>query len=415
MKVLAGISQLATCRGHGRQGDIHTIPDAALVWDEGTIKWVGPEAELPSEFRDSERLDAGGRLVIPGLVDCHTHLAFAGWRADEFEQRILGRSYLEIARSGGGIASTVRHTRAASEQQLTERATGFLEEMLALGITTVECKSGYGLDLDAELKLLRVYRRLAAEQAVRIVSTFLGAHIVPAEFRDDPDAYVTLLIERMIPAVGQEKLAACCDVFVEESAFSPAQARRILTAGRRAGLAAKLHADQLSGCGGAELAAEVGALSADHLEHISDGGIAAMAAAAVVAVSLPLASLYLQQPPMPARRLIQAGVPVAVASDFNPGSAPSYHLPLAMTLACTLQSMTPAEALKGATVYAARAVGMEDLTGSLEAGKAADFAIIDAPDVNHWLYHFRPNACVRTVIAGRTKWSSPVFDATRTG
>jgi imidazolonepropionase len=415
MKVLAGISQLATCRGHGRQGDIHTIPDAALVWDEGTIKWVGPEAELPSEFRDSERLDAGGRLVIPGLVDCHTHLAFAGWRADEFEQRILGRSYLEIARSGGGIASTVRHTRAASEQQLTERATGFLEEMLALGITTVECKSGYGLDLDAELKLLRVYRRLAAEQPVRIVSTFLGAHIVPAEFRDDPEAYVTLLIERMIPAVGQEKLAACCDVFVEESAFSPAQARRILTAGRRAGLAAKLHADQLSGCGGAELAAEVGALSADHLEHISDRGIAAMAAAAVVAVSLPLASLYLQQPPMPARRLIQAGVPVAVASDFNPGSAPSYHLPLAMTLACTLQSMTPAEALKGATVYAARAVGMEDLTGSLEAGKAADFAIIDAPDVNHWLYHFRPNACVRTVIAGRTKWSSPVFDATRTG
>jgi imidazolonepropionase len=415
MKVLAGISQLATCRGHGRQGDIHTIPDAALVWDEGTIKWVGPEAELPSEFRDSERLDAGGRLVIPGLVDCHTHLAFAGWRADEFEQRILGRSYLEIARSGGGIASTVRHTRAASEQQLTERAAGFLEEMLALGITTVECKSGYGLDLDAELKLLRVYRRLAAEQAVRIVSTFLGAHIVPAEFRDDPEAYVTLLIERMIPAVGQEKLAACCDVFVEESAFSPAQARRILTAGRRAGLAAKLHADQLSGCGGAELAAEVGALSADHLEHISDRGIAAMAAAAVVAVSLPLASLYLQQPPMPARRLIQAGVPVAVASDFNPGSAPSYHLPLAMTLACTLQSMTPAEALKGATVYAARAVGMEDLTGSLEAGKAADFAIIDAPDVNHWLYHFRPNACVRTVIAGRTKWSSPVFDATRTG
>jgi len=415
MKVLAGISQLATCRGHGRQGDIHTIPDAALVWDEATIKWVGPEAELPSEFRDSERLDAGGRLVIPGLVDCHTHLAFAGWRADEFEQRILGRSYLEIARSGGGIASTVRHTRAASEQQLTERAAGFLEEMLALGITTVECKSGYGLDLDAELKLLRVYRRLAAEQPVRIVSTFLGAHIVPAEFRDDPEAYVTLLIERMIPAVGQEKLAACCDVFVEESAFSPAQARRILTAGRRAGLAAKLHADQLSGCGGAELAAELGALSADHLEHISDGGIAAMAAAGVVAVSLPLASLYLQQPPMPARRLIQAGVPVAVASDFNPGSAPSYHLPLAMTLACTLQGMTPAEALKGATVYAARAVGMEDLTGSLEAGKAADFAIIAAPDVNHWLYHFRPNACVRTVIAGRTKWSSPVYDATRTG
>jgi imidazolonepropionase len=306
----------------------------------------------------------------------------------------------------------VRHTRAASEQQLTVRAAGFLEEMLALGVTTVECKSGYGLDLDTELKLLRVYRRLAAEQPVRIVSTFLGAHIVPPEFRGDPEGYVTLLIERMIPAVGQEKLATCCDVFVEESAFSGSQARRILTAGRRAGLAAKVHADQLSSCGGAELAAEVGALSADHLEHISDAGIAAMAAAGVVAVSLPLASLYLQQSPMPARRLIQAGVPIAVATDFNPGSAPSYHLPLAMMLACTLQSMTPAEALKGATIYAARAVGREEMAGSLEPGKGADFAVIDAPDVNHWLYHFRPNVCVRTVIAGMTQWSGPMYNTT---
>jgi imidazolonepropionase len=412
MKVLANISQLATCRAHGRQGDIHTIPDAALVWDESTIRWVGPESELPSELRDAERLDAGGRLVIPGLVDCHTHLAFGGWRADEFEQRILGRSYLEIGESGGGIASTVRQTRAASEQQLTERAAGFLKQMLALGVTTVECKSGYGLSLDAELKLLRVYRRVAAEQPVRIVTTFLGAHIVPPEFKNDPEAYVALLIDRMIPAVAQEKLASCCDVFVEESAFSVSQARRILTAARRAGLAAKLHADQLSSCGGAELASELGALSADHLEHISEAGVTAIAAAGVVAVSLPLASLYLRQPPMPARRLIQAGVPVAVATDFNPGSAPSYHLPLAMTLACTLQSMTPSEALKGSTIYAARAVGVEKLAGSLEPGKAADFAIIDAPDVNHWLYHFRPNACVRTVIAGATRWATPMYDTT---
>lgn len=412
MKTLHNIRQLATCRAEGGQGDIHAIPDAALVWDDGTIRWVGPEAQLPAEFREAERLDAGGRLVIPGLVDCHTHLAFGGWRADEFEQRILGRSYLEIGGSGGGIASTVRHTRMASEQQLVLRAGGFLEEMLALGVTTVECKSGYGLDLDTELKLLRVYRRLAEEQPVRIVTTFLGAHIVPPEFRDDPEGYVSLLIQRMIPAVAQEKLAACCDVFVEESAFTVAQARRILTAGRRAGLAAKLHADQLSSAGGAELAGELGALSADHLEHISEAGIAAMAAAGVVAVSLPLASLYLRQPPMPARRLIRAGVPVAVATDFNPGSAPSYHLPLAMTLACTLQSMTPAESLKGATIYAARAVGLDQSTGSLEPPKAADFAIIDAPDVNHWLYHFRSNACVRTVIAGSTQWTTPMYDTT---
>ena len=285
--------------------------------------------------------------MIPGLVDCHTHLAFAGWRADEFEQRLRGRSYLDIARAGGGIMSTVRQTRAATEADLLRRAAGFLREMLTLGVTTVECKSGYGLEPDAELKLLRVYRQLAKEQPVRLVPTFLGAHVVPPEFRDNRAGYVDLLADRMIPALAKEKLAACCDVFVEESAFSVAEARRILRAGQKSGLSAKLHADQLTSGGGAELAAELGALSADHLEHISDAGIRAMATAGVVAVSLPLASLYLGQPPMPARRLIEAGVAVAVATDFNPGSAPSFHLPLALTLACTLQRMTPAEALEG--------------------------------------------------------------------
>jgi imidazolonepropionase len=411
MKLLVNIGQLATCRAAGGQGDIHVIPDAAIVWDDGVIQWVGPEKELPAECRRAERLDAGGRLVIPGLIDCHTHLAFGGWRADEFEQRLRGRSYLDISRSGGGIASTVRQTRAATEQQLVDRAARFLEEMLALGVTTVECKSGYGLTLDSELKLLRVYRCLAEEQPVRIVPTFLGAHVVPPEFQDGRESYMRLLIERMIPAVAHEKLAQCCDVFMEESAFSADEARRILRAGQEAGLAPKLHADQLSSGGGAELAAELGALSADHLEHISAPGISAMAAAGVVAVSLPLASLYLGGPPMPARRLIDAGVPVAVATDFNPGSAPSYHLPLALTLACTLQKMTPAEALKGATSYAARALGRQESVGSLEAGKDADFALIDAPDVNHWVYHFRSNACVMTVIGGTTRWSLPVHGA----
>ncbi len=411
MKVLVNVGQLATCRAEGGQGDIHAIPDAAMAWDDGIIRWVGPERELPAEFRRAERLDAGGRLVIPGLVDCHTHLAFGSWRADEFEQRLRGRSYVDIARSGGGIASTVRQTRAATERQLVDRASRFLEEMLALGVTTVECKSGYGLTLDSELKLLRVYRRLAEEQPVRIVPTFLGAHVVPPEFQDDRGGYVQLLIERMIPAVVQEKLARCCDVFVEESAFSADEARRILRAGQQAGLAGKVHADQLSSGGGAELAAELGALSADHLERISEAGIAAMAAAGVVAVSLPLASLYLGAPPMPARRLIDAGVPVAVATDFNPGSAPSYHLPLALTLACVLQRMAPAEALKGATSYAARALGLQESVGSLEAGKAADFVVVDAPDVTHWIYHFRPSACVMTVIAGATRWSSPPHGA----
>ena len=414
MKLLGNIGQLATCRAEGGQSDIHAVPNAAMAWDDkGVIRWVGPEKELPPEYRRAERLDAGGRLVIPGLVDCHTHLAFGGWRADEFEQRVRGHSYLDIARTGGGIASTVRQTRKATEEELRLRAAGFLAEMLALGVTTVECKSGYGLTLESELKLLRVYHRLGSEQPVRIVATFLGAHIIPPEFREQRSGYVDLVIHRMIPAVAEEKLARCCDVFVEDSAFSVEEARQILRAGQKAGLAAKLHADQLGSGGGAELAAELGALSADHLEHISDGGIAAMGAAGVVAVSLPLASLYLGQPPMPARRLIDAGVPVAVATDFNPGSAPSYHLPLALTLACTLQKMTPAEALKGATSYAARALGEQDSTGSLEVGRPADFAVIDAPDVNHWIYHFRSNACVLTVIGGITRWTSPVHDPDR--
>jgi imidazolonepropionase len=407
VRVLGNIGQLATCRPEGGQGEIHPIADGAIAWDDtGTITWVGAERELPGEYREAVRLDAGGRLVIPGLIDCHTHLAFAGWRADELVQRSQGRTYLDISRAGGGILSTVRQTRAASEAQLLERARGFLQEMLALGITTAECKSGYGLDEDTELKLLRVYRRLADEQPVRVVPTFLGAHMVPPEFQKRRAEYVDLLIERMIPRVARDHLATCCDVFVEDSAFSVPEATRILRAAKAAGLSAKLHADQLTAGGGAELAAELGALSADHLECVSERGIGAMAAAGVVGVGLPLASLYLAQPPMPARRLIASGVPVAIASDFNPGSAPSYHLPFALTLACTMLRMTPAEALKAATIHAARAVGRERSLGSLEPGKLADFAVIDAADVDQWLYHLRPNACVMTVIGGITRWAS---------
>jgi len=404
MNLLENIAQLATCHSDGGQGEIHPLADAAMVWEGATIRWVGPRRELPGGYRGAERLDAGGGLVVPGLVDCHTHLAFGGWRAEEFTQRIQGASYLDIARAGGGIARTVRLTREAGEDALYQRARGFVREMIALGVTTIECKSGYGLDREHELELLRVYRRLAETEPVGIVPTFLGAHLVPPEYRERRGAYVALLVDDLIPAVAAERLAACCDVFVEESAFTVEEARRILLAGRRAGLGLKLHADQLTSSGGAELAAEVGALSADHLEHASPAGIEAMAAAGVVAVSLPIASLYLGQPPMPARRLIEAGVPVAVATDFNPGSAPSYHLPLALTLACTLQRMTPAEALKGATSIAALALGLGGRTGSLAPGMAADFAVMEAPDVDHWLYHFRPNACRLTVLQGRAVW-----------
>ncbi len=399
------IGLLATCAADGGQGDIHPIANAALAWRSGRIAWVGPEAELPAEFADDEQvfidwpLSSRG-LVIPGLVDCHTHLAFGGWRANEFVERIQGRTYQEIAAAGGGIASTVAATRAISSEALLDKCGLFLRQMLSLGVTTVECKSGYGLTVAEELRLLRVYRDLAAQGPQRIVPTLLGAHTLPPDMRDRRDAYVDLVIDEMIPAAAREGLAACCDVFVERGAFTVDEARRILRAARDAGLAVKLHADQLSDGGGAALAAQAHAISADHLEHASDAGIAAMAQAGVVAVSLPLATLYLGQAPMPARRFLAAGVPVAVATDFNPGSAPSAHLPLALTLACTMQRMTPAEALKGATLYAARAVGLEPEIGSLEPGKRADFAVLDAPSVDHWLYNFRANACRMTVIDG---------------
>lgn len=414
MPVLRNVGRLVTCRSREGQGELDPIDGAALVWEDGEITWVGREGDLPDPYgngKDSEGevLDAGSRLVVPGLVDCHTHLAFGGWRADEFADRIRGRSYLEIAEAGGGILSTVRATRAASEEALLERCRGFAREMVALGVTTAECKSGYGLDPGSEEKLLRVYRRLADEEPLRVVATFLGAHVVPPEHRNDRGAYVDLLVEEMIPAVARGGLASFCDVFVEESAFSPEEARRILRAGRTVGLGGKLHADQLSDGGGARLAAEEGAVSADHLERVSGDGIRALAGGGTVAVTLPLATLYLDQEPPPARRLIEAGVPVAVATDFNPGTAPSYHLPLALTLACTRQRMTPAEALKGATRYAARAVGLEGRAGSLEPGAAADFAVIDAPDPDQWLYHLRPNACLATVIGGEAVWRAQGF------
>jgi len=376
---------------------------AAMAWEGETIRWVGAEADLPDEYRTWEPESAGGMMVVPGLVDCHTHLAFAGWRAGEFEQRILGRTYLEIAAAGGGILSTVAQTRAASTVDLTGRARRHLGAMGRLGVTTVEAKSGYGLSLEEELRLLEVYHDLG-KGPQRLVPTLLAAHTVPPEYHGRSDAYVDLVCDRIIPEAARRKLARFCDVFVEQKAFSVAQGRRVLETGKRHGLRPKLHADQLTAGGGAELAAEVGAVSADHLEQISEAGIRRMREAGVIAVSLPLASLYLNMAPLPARRLIEAGVPVGVATDFNPGSAPSYHLPFAMTIACTTQRMTPAEVLKGATVVAARAIGLEGEVGSLEPGKSADFAVIDADSVEQWLYHLRDNACVRTVARGRHIW-----------
>ena len=403
MPVLRNIGALARCLVSAPSGEAGVIEDAALAWEGATIRWVGSERDLPAEFSGWPSEDAAGRLVVPGLVDCHTHLAFAGWRSDEFALRLRGATYLQIAAAGGGIASTVAKTRAASTEYLQARCVSHLAEMARLGVTTVEAKSGYGLTVEHELRLLGIYKNLASGPQ-RIVSTLLAAHVVPPEYHDRRNDYVDLIEQELIPRVAREGLARFCDVFVEESAFTVNQARRILLAGKRHGLAPKLHADQLTSSGGAELAAEVGAASADHLERISEAGIHAMAAAGVVAVSLPFASLYLGVGPLPARRLLDAGVPVAVATDFNPGSAPSYHLPVAMTLACTTQRMTPGEVLRGATVVAAQALNLDWDIGSLEPGKSADFAVMDADSVDQWLYHLRPNACLRTVARGREIW-----------
>lgn len=408
MPVLANIGQLARCLPEGGQGAVQPVPDAALAFEADTVRWVGPHAELPAEYASWEQWDAGGGLVTPGLIDCHTHLAFGGFRADEFEQRVRGDSYLDIARAGGGIASTVRATRSATEQQLVDKALPMLREMACLGVTTLECKSGYGLSHEHELMLLRAYARLDDAQPLTLVRTYLGAHIVPPEHADRRDAYIDEIIDRTLPAIAEQRLAEFCDVFVEDGAYTVEEARRIFAAATGLGLGAKVHADQLSDSGGAALAAEVGAVSADHLEQASDAGLAAMAERGVVGVLLPLASLYTFQPPADGRRLIEAGVGVAVSTDFNPGSAPSYVLPFAMALACTLHRLTPAESLKAATTYAAQACGRQDTLGSLSPGMAADFALFDAPSVNHWLYQLRHNACRLTVKAGEVVFGDPL-------
>lgn len=400
MPTLVNIGYLATCKDEGRQRDIHPIKNAAIVWEEDEILWVGRETDLPEEYAGKEIVNAGGQMVVPGLIDCHTHLAFGGWRPDEFALRVQGKSYLEIAKSGGGILSTVKATRSATEDELYAKASNFLAEMVKLGVTTVECKSGYGLTVEDELKTLRVYKRLAENAPVRMVATFLGAHTIPPEYKSDREAYMRLITEEMIPAVAEENLAEFCDVFVEDSAFSVDEARQILVTAQAAGLSSKLHADQLTACGGAELAGELEAVSADHLEQITERGIEAMAESGVIGVTLPIASLYTQEEPLDCRKLISGGIEVAVATDFNPGSAPSYDLPLAMMLACNQGRLTPAETLKGATIYAAKAIHRDRNLGSIQPGKAADFILVDTPSPDFWMYHFRPNIVTKRIFKG---------------
>ena len=368
------------------------IKNGAIAVKERKILWIGRTEEFPKEFslsKGGREIDATGKVVMPGLIDSHTHLVFAGSRENEFEQRIQGLSYLEIAERGGGILSTVEATRKASFDELFSLGKKRLDRMLSKGVTTLEAKSGYGLSLEAEIKILKVVRALQGSHPIDIVPTFLGAHTVPKEFRSNRTHYIDLLLGEMIPMVAQERLAEFCDVFCEEKAFTLEESRKILETGKRYGLRPKIHADQLSPGSGAELAAEVGAFSADHLEYVSQEGIKKMAEKDVTAVLLPGASFFLSMKKFPpAREMIDHGVSVSLATDLNPGSSMTESLPLMMTMGCTMYKMVPREVIQGTTIHAARSMGREKEIGSLEVGKQADILLVAIPNYRYLPYHF---------------------------
>lgn len=356
------------------------VMDGALAIMDGRIAWVGARDDLAQACIDpATRVhDAGGSWITPGLIDCHTHLVHAGNRAHEFELRLNGATYEDIAGSGGGIASTVAATRAATDNELLEQSTLRLKALLREGVTTLEIKSGYGLDAPNEARMLRVARRLGRQFAVTVRTTFLGAHAVPPEFKGHADEYIEFICAQVLPDLASSGLVDAVDAFCETIAFSPAQVERVFNAAHRAGLPVKLHAEQRSDQGGAALAAKHGALSADHLEHLSQAGVDAMAAAGTVAVLLPAAFYFLRDthvPPVDALR--RAGIPIAIATDCNPGTSPTTSLLLTLNMACTLFRMTPAEALAGVTRNAARALGLHTQCGMLQAGMAADFVLWD--------------------------------------
>jgi len=350
---------------------------------------------------DITELDASGSVVFPGFVDSHTHMMFAGSREIEFTMRAEGATYQQIADQGGGILSTVHAVRGATKKELKRSTSRYMTEMMRYGTTTVEVKTGYGLEMDSEVKMLEAINELKNEEIMTVVPTFIGAHAIAPEFRGDTAGYVSLICERMIPYAGKKNLAAFCDVFCEEGYFGVEEAVRILEEGKRWGMVPKVHADELTPSGGAELAARVGAVSADHLENVSEHGISALEEAGVVAGLLPGVSFFLNHGYAPARRIIDAGVPVAIASDFNPGSCMSYSLPLMMTIACTQMRMTPEEAIAAATLNGAAALGLSDTTGSIEVGKRADMVLADIPDYRFIVYHFGVNH-IRTTIKNGT-------------
>ncbi len=376
------------------------IDNAALLVDGQRIEWVAPmsKAKIPL---NSNRVDCEGRLITPGLVDCHTHLVYGGNRADEFEQRLEGASYEEIAQRGGGIVSTVKATRVASESELLTQARVRLEQLLSEGVTTLEIKSGYGLDRDNEIKMLRVAKKLGELYPVRVLKTFLGAHALPPEFAEQADAYIELVCKDMLPAAHAAGLVDAVDVFIESIAFNVEQAQRVFDVAAQLGLPIKAHAEQLSDLGGAVMAASRGALSVDHIEYLPASEVSKLAPHQTVAVLLPGAFYVLREtqlPPLEALRLHQ--VPIAIATDANPGSSPVSSLLLILNMACTLFRLTPREALRGVTINAAKALGLDAEIGSLQAGKQADLVIWDLDKPSELAYQIGINPCVAVMQAG---------------
>ena len=421
--IIKGSSEVLVCAadsrdGHGRLG-VGRIPDGAVAARDGRIVWVGTEAALMEEIRlmrGGEMLDADGRVVMPGLVECHSHLAWAGDRADEFQLRVAGATYRQVQEAGGGIASSVHATRNASDDVLRALARKRLDRFLRYGVTTVEAKSGYGLSLEQELRLLEVYRDVSYLHPVDVVPTLLAAHVVPIEYADRADDYVKLIVKKIIPAVAKRKLARFCDAFCEKGAFDVDQCRLVLEAGLEYGLLPKLHADQLTYMGGTEMAAGLGAVSVDHLDHASEAGIAALTHVAggkraPVAVLLPGATFFLGEGSYaPARRMLDAGVRVALSTDFNPGSSPTQNLWLMATMGCSQLRMTAEEVIRAITIEAAAALTMEDEIGSLEVGKKADIVILDYSRGVEVPYRYGMNPIWRVFKDGKrvVKRDSPV-------
>jgi imidazolonepropionase len=410
--LISGASQLLTLRGRApRRGknlsDLGIVKNGGVLIRDGVIAAVGGLGEIESlpEARSAEKLNVGGRVVLPGFVDSHTHLIHAASRAEEYELKIAGASYEEIARKGGGILNSVKKLRAATSEALKKRAHAALREFAAHGTTTLEAKSGYGLDVASELKILRLQRELNGEQSLEIVSTFLGAHVVPAEYRNKSGGagrYVALLTETLIPEVAAEKLAEFCDVFCDRGAFSRKESKEILQAGKKSGMLPRIHTEQLTRTGGTRLAIQLGAVSADHLEQVNKADIAALAKSNTVATLLPGCDFHLGLTKYaPARGLIEAGAIIALATDYNPGTSPTMSMPMILSLACTQLRMSPAEAIAAATINAACSLLRDGAIGSLERGKQADIAIFDVDDYREIPYYFGVNKCWMTLKKGR--------------